>query len=655
MRIFFKEQEKLENQLKFKKSHKEYVNKTKSLQTHLKSNQELINVYQNKIEALSIDFTVQQETLEFKIEEIISEDIIKKTNSLIYKILSFLRFINIQHDIDEVKKTLESTNTQYQQEIEKLNHILNIKKDEVIEIQNEIEKIEKIAINLLQPFQDGEIIGDGRADFTQKTTVYNFEYLEQKFSFLDIPGIEGKESVVIDEISLAVKKAHAVFYVISSSTPPQKGDKNKKGTLEKIKEHLGSQTEVYTIFNKRVTNPMQLNKSLISEGEKDSLNVVDEKISEVLGINYVQSKCVSAKVSFLALANCLLTDSTHYNEQKKFLDKFKRNELLEKSLFTKFCYFIATDIVQNTKQKIKKSNFNKANNLLKELITILHQILKENFEPLYKQLVEEVDDASNNLRNTLRKTKVDLDSVLKKELRNFENATRREIYDYIDSNVSDDYFKSELEDIIQKHFEKMIENIPISIEKEVSKFYQSTHDVLETFERRVSSAIEEFQTFSFDTNGVNFNIDIQIDNGIDSWGLAGSFLGAGATAYWAFTAGNIWNPAGWTMATLGIVVSALTVIVTFGKSIYKFFSDDYKKAEQRRTANENIDRIVKNINQKLSKNLEPTSDKFKELINNIITDLERGVEQQKKVNEYIKKSHAHLIQISKQIQLEGEK
>ena len=250
-----------------------------------------------------------------------------------------------------------------------------------------------------------------------------------------MPGIEGHESIVIDEISHAVKKAHAVFYVTSSSTPPQKGDEHKKGTLEKIKEHLGSQTEVYTIFNKRVTNPMQLNKALVSDDEKDSLKIVDEKINNILKENYAGHKIVSAKIAFLAIAKCLVANSKIYNEKKKFLDKFSTNELIEKANFDELCNFISDELVINTKQKIKKSNYNKANEILNELIDILDKALKNNFEPLYKQLVQEVDNASNNLKNTLRKSKINLDSVIAKALRDFENDTRKEIYRYIDKNI----------------------------------------------------------------------------------------------------------------------------------------------------------------------------------------------------------------------------
>ncbi|GAA7196222.1 hypothetical protein HpCK18_09710 [Helicobacter pylori] len=88
---------------------------------------------------------------------------------------------------------------------------------------------------------------------------------------LDVPGIEGDEKKVIEKISDATKKAHAVFYVTKKPTPPQKGEEGKEGTIEKIQKQLGSQTEVYTLYNKPITNPRALKDGLIDENEKESL------------------------------------------------------------------------------------------------------------------------------------------------------------------------------------------------------------------------------------------------------------------------------------------------------------------------------------------------------------------------------------------------
>jgi hypothetical protein len=151
----------------------------------------------------------------------------------------------------------------------------------------------------LAKLADGEIIGTGVSDFTMDTTLYPFEANQQRFALLDVPGIEGKESKVLAQIQQAVEKAHAVFYVTSKATAPQKGDENNPGTLEKIKSHLNAQTEVWTLFNKRITNPMQLNRpTLLSPDEEHSLEDLNEKMREQLGDNYCDTWTVSAMPAF---------------------------------------------------------------------------------------------------------------------------------------------------------------------------------------------------------------------------------------------------------------------------------------------------------------------------------------------------------------------
>jgi hypothetical protein len=154
-------------------------------------------------------------------------------------------------------------------------------------------------LDTLAQFADGRIIGDGQSDFTREARVYRFETEHGKFALLDVPGIEGKEQAVIDEILKAVQKAHAVFYVTSKAAPPQKGEKGQTGTLEKIKAHLNDQTEVWTIFNKRITNPMQLNGEMVSEDEQASLNTLDAEMRKQLGKNYAGT-IIDAKLAACA-------------------------------------------------------------------------------------------------------------------------------------------------------------------------------------------------------------------------------------------------------------------------------------------------------------------------------------------------------------------
>ena len=137
----------------------------------------------------------------------------------------------------------------------------NSNEKEILKLENEKKELE---IKLLErekessKYQDGKIIGDGRSDFTRENVEYKFDLGNQKFSIIDMPGIEGQEEVVVKSITKAIQKAHIIFYMTRKAALPETGEENRKGTIEKIKEQLGSQTEVRTIYNKSITNKRQL-------------------------------------------------------------------------------------------------------------------------------------------------------------------------------------------------------------------------------------------------------------------------------------------------------------------------------------------------------------------------------------------------------------
>ncbi len=173
-------------------------------------------------------------------------------------------------------------------------------------------------LNELHSLQDGAIIGDGRSVFTLKTRSYSFQYNHQNFILLDVPGIEGNEKKVIDQISNATQKAHAIFYVTKTPNPPQKGEEGKRGTIEKIQKQLGSQTEVWTIFNKPINNPRAFKDKLINESEKESLKILNKEMKNILGKHYMGHQIVSTQMAFYGLSSALLPESDFYKNKQNF-------------------------------------------------------------------------------------------------------------------------------------------------------------------------------------------------------------------------------------------------------------------------------------------------------------------------------------------------
>ncbi len=273
------------------------------------------------------------------------------------------------------------------------------------------ERNKQAVLNELHSLQDGAIIGDGRSDFTLKTQSYSFQYNHQNFILLDVPGIEGSEKKVIDRISDATQKAHAIFYVTKTPNPPQKGEEGKRGTIEKIQRQLGSQTEVWAIFNKPINSPRALKDKLIDENEKESLKTLNKEMKNILGKHYKGYKAVSTQMAFYGLAQALIPETDFDKNKQKFLKDFKAGELLYQSHFKPLVEFIAEELLKNSHTKIIQSNCNKA-------LKVVEQLQKAIKTTIYRQ----IDPTIREIKNHHREVCDNLDRSKEKYISNLTNS-----------------------------------------------------------------------------------------------------------------------------------------------------------------------------------------------------------------------------------------
>lgn len=533
------------------------------------------------------------------------------------------------------------------------------------------------ALNNLLYSSDGAIIGDGRKDFTRQNHTYHFSHNGVEFDILDVPGIEGDEKAVIGEILNATKKAHCVFYITRNPQPPQKGDSpngeskdtQPKGTIEKIKEHLGAQTEVYSIFNKSIKAPSALSDSIIQQSDENGLNDLDSKMRDELGEGYIGRKTLSASVAFCALGEKmpnveLLDDSDLAQKAKgfartrdKFINAYSKDELLKKSLFLDFTNFISNDLAQNIGEKIKKSNFKKAHQILlglSDTLDNLHKIYGELYEKCYK----EVSDSRSNIARIVYNAKeVAFKSACDSIVDKFISEIREEIYNYINQNVKDSEFEARFKKIIEYEQGALKYKFQIAFEKVEKDIQSDIERGLENFERRIGNITQEFQSLSI-KNSFDSNLNIDIDSGIDKWGLFS--VGAGvAGVLGTITAANLWNPAGWAAASAWVIAalafSVATIALGAYKSVRKALSDDYKKSQQRKNVNENLrkiseeikDKAHKSIDEYIHKNIAPNRGK-------IVKALQDSVDNIKRASEYFRALRDNeVVPLANQIKNEG--
>ncbi len=485
----------------------------------------------------------------------------------------------------------------------------------------------------LEKLQDGAIIGDGRSDVTTKTESYTMKHNNQSFVLLDVPGIEGDEKKVKQQISDATKKAHAIFYVTKTPTPPQKGEEGKEGTIEKIQKQLDSQTEVYTLYNKPINNPKAFKDGLIDENEKESLKILNEKMKAILGKHYEGHQIVSAQAAFYGLSSALLPESDFYKNKQKFLEFFKAEELLlYKCRFQQLGEFITGTLLENTRKKIIKSNCNKALKVIEKLQKAIVTTIDRQINPAIKEIKDKQPEAYSNLDRSRDKFVSNLRNSVFDAIERFQSDFRIEMYAHIDDGIEDDECKRRFEDKLQQGMEKLVENIKKRFEQDEQQFRKDLQKDAKQFEDRIKNSLENLKRINIDSG---FDPNFNIDSGIDKLGLFASI------ASLIVGISNFWNPVGWASIGLGLVGIV--------KSVWSWFSSDYKKSQQRKEVNKNLDKNCETIEEEMIDQIEDAKKGIFEEVEKIKARLNDPVVRYERMREGLKKADKDLSHLSNNI------
>ncbi|WP_406943963.1 GTPase [Helicobacter pylori] len=501
------------------------------------------------------------------------------------------------------------------------------------------ERNKQAILKELHSLQDGAIIGDGRSDFTLKTRSYSFQYNHQTFTFLDVPGIEGSEKKVIDQISNATQKAHAIFYVTKTPNPPQKGEEGKRGTIEKIQRQLGSQTEVWTIFNKPINNPRALKDGLINESEKESLKILNKEMKNILGKHYMGYKAVSAQMAFYGLAQALIPETDFYKNKQKFLEVFKEEEwLLYKSRFQQLGEFITEALLKNSRAKIIESNCNKALKVVEQLQKAIETTIEKRIDPMIKEAQEHQQEVRYNLDRSTEKFILNLTNSAFYEIDQFKSDLREKMYAHINKNIEDEECKEIFKNELIQGIETLHEYIKWRFRECEKRFDGEIKEAIKQLEYRIKDSLAMLEHISIDRD---FNLNFDTDSGIDGTKLATSIGGLGLLGIF-----NAWNPMSWLALTAGII----TGLVGIARSIWSFFSSRYQRSQQKKEVDKNLHQICEKIAEDVKRRLESRKKDIREKIEKLKANL-RPVDNYKRMKRQLKEAHEKLGYISNSIHL----
>lgn len=599
------------------------------LQTKLVETQRSIHALQQQHADILTQHTQPIEQIQTKIADI------RKELSLWQKIVYLFKKLEEEKALVPKLKALHQLQFSQQTQLNELHEQVTRNQQQLSAAQAKLLEAENAFAPLL-PLQDGKIIGDGRSDFTRQSQAYRFTVGDQKFQLIDVPGIEGDEKQVMSAIDASVKTAHAVFYVTRNASPPGSGSDGQEGTIDKIKRQLGKQTEVWAIFNKSVNNPQVLRgKTLISANDAVGLQDMDQALITSLGAHtYKGHHCLSAMPAFLAVANCFVPNSPYVKTREKFLACMAQEKLLEHTQMDSFVQFLCNDLCSNYQQKIRVANEKKVRTCLDDG-TIQLQQASQTFSNAAKKLQAQLKSATTQFDGLLTSTSQKLKSECHDQLHQLQSKMRTDIYDFIDKDKSNDEFKI--------YLTEKIEDLKISVGTELEKrftevfniFTKETESIIQNNQKNVSEILQYAINDPFSALQLSFTTDFKMDNGINALGLISTLGGAAALIWASFLASN---PVGWTTAA---VLGAVGLVFSFYKAVRSFFSSGYKKEQQRKSADENLNAVFRKLKEMLDKNLESASEKLAEALDKTKIQMrlpyEHSVTTQKALNDIAKR------------------
>lgn len=482
----------------------------------------------------------------------------------------------------------------------------------------------------LTPYVDGQIIGDGRSDFTRDSTSYQFNINQNPIVMIDVPGIEGDEKQVQDEINKSVQKAHAVFYITSKDAPPN------EGTLERIKTYLNDQTEVWAIYNKQITNPRQLSNQLIkSNDEQQSLNGLEMILKETLGKHYRGLMVLAGLPAFYSQSTCIEPFSAMYESQHKFLNKMGRDNLYHFSQLEDLNQKLHKEIVGDVSEKIKKSNFNKVKVLIQNSanqLSAIHQIYLQ-FE---KDLIKKVQLAEQKISGYFDEFEMQLSGKSNSIIGNYAQSIRTEIYRKIDNDISNDEFKSSFNRIVKSQIGVFEKNMKAMLKKHTKELEDKIKKTQNELLIEINELDKDYQKYG-QIKELDIGFKFDFESGINKMGLLSVAIGAALTMWW--------NPVGW----VAIAATVGTLLFSFVKAVWGFFNSDYKKEQQRKNVNSNLPKITDKIEAETKKSLSELAKKMSENKQKILKDLNDVAKPISFFNRDLKKKIRSLNDISNNI------
>ncbi|UOS32158.1 hypothetical protein MPG02_04010 [Helicobacter pylori] len=277
--------------------------------------------------------------------------------------------------------------------------------------------------------------------------------------------------------------------------------------------------------------------------------------------------------------------------------------------------------------------------MIEKLQKAITTTIDRKINPTIKELKNAQPEACDNLDRSRDKFVSKLRNSAFNAIDRFKSDLSEKMYKHIDRDIEDDECKRQFEVELQQGMEKLGENIKKRFEKDGEQFREDLQENIEQFEYRIKDSLENLNRINIDS-GFDFDINIDTDSGINGLGLLGSIGGLVILGLV-----NFWNPMGW----IELGLAGLLGLVGVVKSVWSWFSSDYKKSQQKKEVDKHLDEVCGIIEERVRNHIEDAKKVICEKVESLKVRLNNPVVCYERMREGLIKAGESLWQISNNI------
>ncbi|GAA8131712.1 hypothetical protein HpBT112_11760 [Helicobacter pylori] len=256
-------------------------------------------------------------------------------------------------------------------------------------------------------------------------------------------------------------------------------------------------------------------------------------------------------------------------------------------------------------------------------------------DPTIKEIKDKLPETYSNLDRSRDKFVSNLNNSVSKEIERFKTDFRIEMYERIEKDIGNKECKEIFENEREQRTEKLRENIRRRFEQDEKQFHKGIQKTIEEFEEKIKNSLVMLNHINIDSG---FDPNFNIHSGIDILGLFSSIGGLAlllAVPVLEFA------------LAAGIVLGAIGAV----KSVWSWFSSDYKKSQQKKEVDKNLDKVCGIIEEEMRNQLKSYKKVMFEKVEDIKVMLNDPVVCYEHMREGLIKAGEGLWQISNNIKI----